>query len=75
MAEMYQIQVRGTIDQRWTSWFAGMTIATDERCPTTTLTGIVADQAALRGILAKLWNLNLELISIHPISEEAQDEP
>ena len=75
MTEMYQIQVQGIIDQRWEGWFEGMTIATDEQASATTLTGVVADQAALRGILAKLWNLNLELISIHPISEEAQNEP
>ena len=71
MAETYQIQVRGIIDQRWEGWFEGMTIATDNRVPVTTLTGIVADQAALRGILAKLWDLNLDLISIRAISKEA----
>lgn len=71
MTEMYQIRVQGTIDQRWTNWFAGMTIATDGRTSVTTLTGYVADQAALRGILTKLWDLNLDLISVHRISKEA----
>ena len=71
MTGMYQIQVRGPIDERWSSWFEGMTIATDEQTSTTTLIGSVADQAALRGIMAKLWDLNLDLISIHRIAEEA----
>jgi hypothetical protein len=71
MTEMFQIRVRGTIDQRWEDWFEGMAIATDEHVSVTTLTGTVTDQAALRGILAKLWDLNLDLISIHPISKEA----
>ena len=71
MTEMYQIQVQGTIDQRWTTWFAGMTIVTDGRTSVTTLTGSVADQAALRGILTKLWDLNLDLIAVHRISKEA----
>jgi hypothetical protein len=68
---MYQIEVRGTIHQRWVSWFAGMTIATDVQVPVTTLTGTVPDQAALRGILNKLWDLNLDLISVRRISKEA----
>jgi hypothetical protein len=71
MTEMYQIKVQGTIDPRWAYWFAGMTIATDGRTSVTTLTGSVADQAALRGILTKLWDLNLDLISVHRISKEA----
>jgi hypothetical protein len=71
MTEMYQIQLQGTIDRSWTSWFAEMTIATDGQTSVTTLTGSVADQAALRGILTKLWDLNLDLISIRRISEEA----
>jgi hypothetical protein len=70
MTEIYQIQVQGAIDQRWTGWFAGMTIETDGATSVTILTGSVADQAALRGILTKLWDLNLDLISIHRISEE-----
>ena len=67
MAEIYQTQVQGMIDNRWASWFEGMTIAADEKVSVTTLTGTVADQAALRGILAKLWDLNLALIAVNEI--------
>ena len=71
MAETYQIQVQGTISQRWASWFEGMTITTD-RALITTLTGVVADQAALRGILAKLWDLNLTLRSVARIESRGE---
>ena len=65
----YQIEVQGKLDEHWTDWFSGLTIrAGDESgtCPVTTLTGSV-DQAALRGILNRIWDLNLTLISIVPI--------
>jgi hypothetical protein len=71
MTEKYQIQVQGTINERWSRWFDGMAIATVEQTSTTILTGRIADQAALRGIMAKLWDLNLSLISVHRITEEA----
>jgi hypothetical protein len=63
----YQIKVQGRIDeQRWSGWFTGLTITVE--CafpPITALTGAV-DQAALRGILNRLWDLNLTLISVVP---------
>ena len=58
----YRIKVRGRLDERWSDWFNGMTI-TPER-GITTLTGAV-DQAKLRGILSKIWDLNLTVISIN----------
>jgi hypothetical protein len=67
MAHEYQIQVQGSISDRWTSWFEGMTIEvkqTSDGSQFTTLTGPLTDQAALRGILIKLWNLNLILVSV-----------
>ena len=68
MAEStYQIQVQGQIGERWFHWFDDMHVTLDRTCggvPITTLTGPVADQAALRGILAKLWDLNLTLLSV-----------
>ena len=62
---VYQIKVQGQLDERWSGWFNGMAIAFDSDA--TTLTGAVADQSALRGILTKLWDLNLALISVHRI--------
>jgi len=65
---VYEIKVEGRLDEGWSGWFAGLTITLEqgspETLPVTTLTGAVADQAALRGILIALWNLNLDLISV-----------
>lgn len=63
----YEITVEGTLDAAWTDIFNGMTITLipqDKGKPLTTLKGEVHDQAALRGILNKLWDLNLRLISV-----------
>jgi len=60
-ASTYQIKVEGRLDASWSGWFSGMTVTSDG--DTTLLTGTVADQSALRGILTKLWDLNLVLIS------------
>jgi len=64
---MYRIKVRGRLDERWSDWFNGMTI-TPER-GITTLTGAL-DQAKLRGILSKIWDLNLTLISVTQMESE-----
>jgi hypothetical protein len=66
---VYQIKVEGTLDERWSDWFSGLAVvAVDagEGAPATTLTGLM-DQAALRGILNKVWDLNLTLVSVVPI--------
>ena len=65
----YQIKVPGEIDQRWSDWAGGMTIAVDSESDgegnsysVTTLTGTL-DQAALQGLLRRLYSLGLPLIS------------
>jgi len=63
----YQIQVRGRLDKGWSDWFRELTVAFEraqDGSPITTLAGPVADQAALRGILNRLWDLNLTLLSV-----------
>ena len=64
---LYRIQVQGQIGERWAHWFPDMDIthqpSHDGRF-ITTLAGPVPDQAALRGILSKLWDLNLTLLSV-----------
>jgi len=68
----YQIRVEGKISQRWLAWFEGLAISTTEEhpgradgCPAiTTLTGMVADQAALAGLLQKLYTLGLPLLEV-----------
>ena len=62
----------GKLDKAWSDWFAGMKIETvreSEVGVVTLLTGSVADQSALRGILCKLWDLNLTLISVVQIDK------
>ena len=69
---VYQIKVQGNLDDRWSDWFSGLTVVVgDERenPPVTTLTGLI-DQAALRGILNKIWDLNLTLISVVSIEAD-----
>jgi len=63
---LYYITVQGELDVAWQEWFSGMaiTIDQDKDGVTTTLEGPVADQAALRGVLNKLWDLNLTIISV-----------
>jgi hypothetical protein len=66
---VFEITARGRLDARWSDWFDGFEIACSvagDGPPITTLTGAVEDQAALRGILWRLWDLNLELISVVP---------
>ena len=65
--DKYQIRVQGWIGERWADWFDGMTLTykgTKGDSPITTLTGPVVDQAALRSLLTKIWDLNLTLISV-----------
>jgi hypothetical protein len=62
----YQIKVPGELDESWSDWAGGMTITVeseDDGPPVTTLTGIV-DQAALQGLLRRLYSLGLPLISV-----------
>ena len=62
---VYQIKIEGILDPRWSTWFDGFTVVQEIENPgLTTITGCVTDQAALRGILNKLWDLNLILISV-----------
>jgi len=58
----YEIQVKGYLDARWNELFEGMTIAWKNNV--TTISGVVADQAALHGLLARVRDYGLVLISI-----------
>lgn len=62
-ARRYEIRIRGHLDTRWASWFEGMSL-THAPDGTTALSGIVADQAALHGLLQKLRDIGVPLISI-----------
>lgn len=63
----YQIRILGRLDESWIEWLNGtqLTIENDtSESPISRIDGIVVDQAGLRGILTRLWDLNLTLVSI-----------
>ena len=63
----YQIKVQGRLNENWSNWFDGFTVAAAETAggPTlTTLTGRVADQAALHGLLNRIRDLGLPLLLV-----------
>ena len=62
----YQIIVKGHLDHQWSEWFEGLSITHGED-GTTVLAGPIADQAALHGLLVKIRNLGLPLISINVV--------
>ena len=62
----YQIRIEGHLDQQWTDWFEGLTIALEED-GNTLLTGPVVDQAALHGLLKKIRDLGIVLVSINRV--------
>lgn len=61
---IYQIRIRGQLDQRWSDWFEGLTLLALENGDTL-LTGLVVDQAALYGILKKVRDLGLPLLAVN----------
>lgn len=64
----YKIRVKGHLDDKWADWFEGLTITREDNGETL-LTGPVVDQAALHGLLRKVRDLGLPLISV--IQEES----
>jgi hypothetical protein len=73
--DRYQVQVQGWIGERWANWFDGMAMTyqgTEDDSPITVLTGPVVDQAALRSLLTKIWDLNLTLISVTRVATGAE---
>ena len=67
---IYQIIIQGRLDMRWSDWFSEkhITPGLDKSGnPITILTGPVIDQVALRGLLIKIWDLNIELVSVNRI--------
>ena len=67
--EIFEIRLKGHLDRRWASWFEGMTITLAEEGETL-LTGPVADQAALYGLLKKVRDLGLPLRSLRSLPSD-----
>jgi hypothetical protein len=63
----YEIRVKGRLDTRWAAWFDGLTL-TYSSDGTTIIYGPVADQAALHGLLQKIRDLGLPLISVNHVA-------
>jgi hypothetical protein len=65
----YEIRVEGALGQRWSPWFDGLQI-TSEPGGVTVIAGPVSDQAALHGLLIKVRDLGLPLISLHRLDRQ-----
>jgi hypothetical protein len=59
----YELRVRGVLEPRWSAWFEGLQVSSNDRGETT-IAGPVTDQAALHGLLAKIRDLGLPLLEI-----------
>ena len=69
---VYQIRITGHLGRPWTDWFGGLTITLEDNGDTL-LTGPVVDQAALHGLLRKVRDLGLPLVSISPVEPGQAD--
>lgn len=69
----YQIRIKGHLDGQWAGWFEGLSIMLAENGDTL-LTGPVADQSALHGLLKKVRDLGLPLISVNAVEPECNQQ-
>jgi hypothetical protein len=66
---IYQIRIKGHLGREWTDWFDGLTITLEDNGDTL-LTGPVADQAALHGLLKKVRDLGMSLVSVSQVQSD-----
>ena len=64
----YEIRVKGILDERWTAWFGNLQVTSDGE--ETVISGPVADQAALHGLLTKVRDLGLFLVSVRHLGPD-----
>jgi hypothetical protein len=70
----YEIRLKGHLDSRWAAWFDGLSL-TNESDGTTVIQGQVADQAALHGLLQKVRDVGLPLISVTQVQPQPPHTP
>lgn len=68
LTSRYEIRVKGILDGRWAAWFEGLQVTSDQE--ETVISGPVADQAALHGLLTKVRDLGLFLISVRHLDPD-----
>jgi hypothetical protein len=68
VSSRYKIRVKSVLGQQWTAWFEGLQVTSDGE--ETVITGPVTDQAALHGLLAKVRDLGLVLISVNHLDPD-----
>lgn len=69
----YEIRVQGRLDQRWSTWFDGLTISYEGE-DITVLRGTLADEAALHGMLIKVRDLALPLLAVSRVPENKKND-
>ena len=67
-AGRYQIRIQGHLEARWAAWFDGLTLTNDSD-GTSVISGLVADQSALHGLLHKVRNVGLPLVSVTRVAQ------
>ena len=70
---LYEIRIKGHLDDKWAAWFEGLTITLEDNGDTL-LTGPVVDQAALHGLLKKVRDLGMPLVSVSPVEHGQADQ-
>ncbi len=71
--QYYEIRLKGHLDGRWVEWFEGLTITLEDNGDTL-LTGPLVDQAALHGLLKKVRDWGLPLVSVSPVKPYQADQ-
>ena len=71
---IYQIRIRGHLGRQWAAWFEGLAITLSDNGETL-LTGPVVDQAALHGVLKRVRDLGMPLVSVSPLQPGQADAP
>ena len=69
--ELHEIRVEGHLNERWADWLEGMAL-THQCDGTTTLTGPLADQAALHGVLSRIRDLALPIVSVRRVHSDGE---